>query len=145
MATTKHRVSAIDEAEFAKATEQGRRLLARGPLATTAKYAAGRIRVELNNGCAFAFPVDQAQELAGANVADLRTIEISAAGLGLHWPKLDADLYVPSLVKGIFGTRRWMAEIGATGGRAATDAKGAAARANGKLGGRPRRAGLETA
>ena len=32
-----------------------------------------------------------------------------------------------------------MAEIGAAGGRAATDAKGAAARTNGKLGGRPHR------
>ena len=116
MAAPKHRASAIDEAEFAKASEQGRRLLARGPLATAAKYEAGHIRVELNNGCAFEFPVNQAQDLAGAKAADLRTIEISAAGLGLHWPKLDADLYVPSLVKGIFGTRRWMAEIGAAGG-----------------------------
>ena len=145
MAAPKHRASAIDEAEFAKASEQGRRLLARGPLATAAKYEAGHIRVELNNGCAFEFPVNQAQDLAGAKAADLRAIEISAAGLGLHWPKLDADLYVPSLVKGIFGTRRWMAEIGAAGGRAATDAKGAAARTNGKLGGRPRKSGLETA
>jgi hypothetical protein len=146
MVTTKHRAPAIDEAEFAKASEQGRRLLARGPLATAAKYEAGHIRVELNNGCAFEFPVEHAQGLAGAKAADLRVIEVSAAGLGLHWPKLDADLYVPSLVKGILGTKQWMAEIGAAGGKATTLAKSDAARTNGRLGGRPRKPrALETA
>ena len=108
--------------------------------------AAGRIHVELNNGCAFEFPVAHAQGLAGAKAAELRTIEVSAAGLGLHWPKLDADLYVPSLVKGVLGTKQWMTQIGAVGGKAATVAKAAAARANGKLGGRPRKPrALETA
>ncbi len=146
MGATKPHVSTIDETTFAKATEQGRRVLARGPLATAAKYEAGRIHVELNNGCAFEFPVEHAQGLAGAKASDLRTIEISAAGLGLYWPKLDADLYVPALVKGVLGTKQWMAQIGAVGGRAATGAKAAAARANGKLGGRPRKPrALETA
>ena len=130
----------IDEAAFTKATEQGRRLLARGPLATSARYEAGRIHVELNNGCAFEFPVAHAEGLAGAKVADLRAIEISGSGLGLHWPKLDADLYVPSLVKGVLGTKQWMVQIGAAGGSAVSAAKGEAARANGRLGGRPRKA-----
>jgi len=146
MGTTKRRESAIDEASVAKATAQGRRLLARGPLAVAARYEAGRIHVELNNGCAFEFPAEHAQGLAGAKAADLRAIEVSAAGLGLHWPRLDADLYVPSLVKGVLGTRQWMAQIGTVGGKAATGPKAAAARANGKLGGRPRKPkALETA
>ena len=139
MATTKHLAPTIDEAALAKASQRGRRLLARGPLATAAKYAAGRIRVELNNGCAFEFPVAHAQGLAGAKAAELRIIEVSAEGLGLHWPKLDADLYVPALVKGILGTKQWMTQIGALGGTATTVAKADAARANGKLGGRPRK------
>lgn len=139
MATNRHHTSTIDAATFAKASEQGRRLLARGPLATAAKYESGRIHVELNNGCAFDFPVEHAQGLAGAKAADLRIIEVQAAGLGLYWPRLDADLYVPSLVRGILGTKHWMAQIGAAGGRAATAPKAAAARANGKLGGRPRK------
>jgi hypothetical protein len=146
MGTPKRHMSAIDEASFAKASERGRRLLVRGPLATAARYVAGRIHVELNNGCAFEFPVAHAQGLAGAKATDLRTIEVSAAGLGLHWPTLDADLYVPALVKGILGTKQWMTQIGAVGGRASTVAKAAAARANGKLGGRPRKPrALETA
>jgi hypothetical protein len=129
----------IDEASFAKAKERGRKLLTRGPLAISARYELGRVHVELNNGCAFIFPVDQAQGLAGAKPSQLRAIEITAAGLGLYWPKLDADLYVPSLVKGVLGTKEWMAQIGASGGRAVTVAKAIASRTNGKLGGRPKK------
>lgn len=129
----------IDEASFAKATELGARLRARGPLAKAAKFTAGRVHVELDNGCAFVFPVSHAEGLAGASVADLRLIEVTAAGLGLHWPSLDADLYVPDLVKGILGTKAWMARIGAAGGKVASKAKTRAARVNGKLGGRPRK------
>ena len=139
MATDKQALFLIDEATYAKANERGARVLARGPLATAAKYEAGRIHVELNNGCAFEFPVEQAQGLAGAKVTDLRIIEIQSRGLGLHWPTLDADLYVPSLVKGILGSKQWMAQIGTAGGKTSTVAKAAAARANGKRGGRPKK------
>jgi Protein of unknown function (DUF2442) len=104
MATEKRRASMIDAAVFAKASEQGRKLLTRGPLATAARYEAGRVHVELNNGCAFEFPVKHAQGLAGAKATDLRAIKIQASGLGLYWPKLEADLYVPSLVKGVLGS-----------------------------------------
>ncbi len=146
MATEKRCISKIDDAAFAKASEQGRRLLTRSPLATAARYTAGRIHVELNNGCAFEFPIKHAQGLAGAKATDLRDIEIQASGLSLHWPKIDADLYVPALVKGVLGTQQWMAQIGAVGGKAATRAKANAARVNGKLGGRPKKSrALETA
>ena len=139
MATNKRVSAVIDDATVAKAEELGHRLLAHSPLATAARYASGRIHVELNNGCAFEFPVEQAQGLVGAKAADLRVIEIQGAGLGLHWPKLDADLYVPHLVKGALGTKLWMAEIGASGGRAVSASKAIAARTNGKLGGRPKK------
>ena len=142
MATSKHALSSVDVETFTKASALGLRLLARGPLAIAVRYESGRIHVELNNGCAFEFPVEQAQDLAGATVADLRVIEIQASGLGLYWPKLDADLYVPTLVKGVLGSKLWMAEIGASGGRAATASKATAARANGKLGGRPKKSNV---
>lgn len=83
-------------------------------------------------------PVDLAQGLAGARTADLADIEISPTGLGLHWPRLDADLYLPALMAGVFGTRRWMAQLmGKAGGHSTSTAKQQAARANGRLGGRP--------
>lgn len=68
-------------------------------------------------------------------------IEITPTGLGLHWPRLDADLYLPSLLKGVLGSPSWMAGLmGRMGGRVRSKAKAAAARANGRRGGRPRKA-----
>lgn len=129
---------------FAQANAAGRRQLARGQLATAASYKAGRVHVELNNGCAFAFPVAQVEDLAGASTKDLRHIEIAAGGLGLYFPRLDADLYVPNLVKGVLGTKRWMSQIGALGGHITSTAKATAARNNGKLGGRPKKTASPT-
>ena len=81
-----------------------------------------------------------AEGLADAKPADLAIIEITPAGLGLHWPKLDADLYLPALLEGVFGSLRWMAGLlGKSGGLARTEAKVAAARENGRRGGRPRK------
>jgi hypothetical protein len=68
----------------------------------------------------------------------LAKIDINPSGLGLHWPLLDADLYVPGLVEGTLGSRQWMQHIGQLGGLARTAAKARAARTNGKKGGRPR-------
>jgi hypothetical protein len=70
-------------------------------------------------GCEFAFPVALAEGLADAPRSKLRKIKISPNGLGLHWPLLDADLYVPGLIEGAFGSRRWMQQMGKLGGQAA--------------------------
>jgi Protein of unknown function (DUF2442) len=57
--------------------------------------------------------------LASGKAAQLAEIEISSAGLGLHWPQLDADVYIPVLLRGVFGSHRWMAaHLGAVGGHA---------------------------
>ena len=86
-------------------------------------------------------PVRPAQGLCGASHSELTEIQITATGLGLHWPKLDADLYLPALIEGIFGTRRWIARVlGKRGGQASSAARTAAARVNGRRGGRPRKA-----
>jgi hypothetical protein len=111
--------------------------------AVSARYDRRRSRVvvALNTGVELAFPTRLAEGLAGASPEDLADIEISPAGLGLHWPRLDADLYVPALLQGIFGSKSWMARhLGAQGGRARTVAKVAASRENGRKGGRPKKA-----
>jgi hypothetical protein len=38
----------------------------------------------------------------------LTKIKISPSALGLHWPLLETDLYVPQLTEGAFGSWRWM-------------------------------------
>ena len=100
----------------------------------------GRVVIVLDTGVELAFPARLAQGLAGASVEALSEIEISPAGLGLHWPQLDADLYVPALLQGTLGSKQWMArQLGAQGGRARTAAKTAAAQRNGRRGGRPKK------
>ena len=111
--------------------------------ALSARYDRRRRRVvvRLNTGIEIGFPVALAEGLAGASPEDLAEIEVSPTGLGLHWPKLDADLYVPALLRGVLGSRSWMAaQMGAAGGKSRSPAKAAAARKNGRKGGRPRRA-----
>ena len=51
-----------------------------------------------------------AQGLSDASPDSLAEIEISPAGLGLHWPQLDADVYLPALLQGVFGSKSWMAQ-----------------------------------
>ncbi len=133
----------LTEDDFAAATARGEARL-RGPRAESAHYDAGRNRVilRLTTGIEIGLVPGATEGLRGASADDLRAIEIDAFGLGIHFPRLDADLYVPALLQGVTGSRRWMAALlGAKGGRTRSPAKTATARANGKLGGRPRRAG----
>ena len=96
--------------------------------------------MDLNTGVTIMVPVHLIEELSDATADELGEIEISPAGIALHWPRLDADVYVPSLIQGIYGTKRWMAtQLGAAGGSATSPAKAAAARANGAKGGRPKK------
>jgi hypothetical protein len=110
--------------------------------AIAARYEQRRSRivVRLNTGVEVAFPTDRAEGLAGAAPDDLAHIEISPTGLGLHWPALDVDLYLPALLAGVFGSKQWMAaQLGAAGGKARSSAKAASSRDNGRKGGRPRK------
>ncbi len=110
--------------------------------ATEARYdrKRDRIVISLSSGLEVGFAPHDAQGLENATSSQLGKIEISPSGLGIHFPKLDADLYLPALLEGFFGSRRWMAaRLGVVGGKAKSPAKVSAARANGKLGGRPRK------
>jgi hypothetical protein len=132
---------AITEHEFDQAEKRMAALREAG-YAISARYdrRASRVVVKLNTGVQLAFPTKLAEGLADASPENLAEIEISPAGLGLHWPKLDADVYVPALLQGVFGSKNWMArQLGANGGRSRTEAKIAAARANGRKGGRPKK------
>lgn len=126
--------------EFIRANARGRRRVF--PPAIDARYDADRERVliTLKSGLELAFAPRDAEELERAKPAQLRHIEISPSGLGIHFPQLDADIYLPALMEGFLGSRRWMAaRLGRSGGQSRSAAKAAAARANGKLGGRPRK------
>ena len=128
-------------AQFEAARQRGAERL-RSPLAVAVRYDAGRGRVviTLSTGVELGLLPRDVEGLAGASAADLRVVEVDALGLGIHFPQLDADLYVPALLEGVLGSRSWMAaRLGAAGGQARLPARTVAARENGQRGGRPRK------
>jgi hypothetical protein len=131
------------DAEIDAARRRGARKFATEPRAVRTRYdsRSGRVWVELSNGCTFIFPARALQGLEAATDGDLAEVEIAGIGYGLHWPTLDADFTVPGLLMGIFGTRAWMAkEMARRAGSTTSPAKAAAARRNGRKGGRPKSA-----
>lgn len=128
--------------EFELANQRARRKRDRIPSAVSAHYDRGsnRIVIGLNTQMDVAFPPAVVQGLENAKPSQLEPIEITPSGFGLHFPKLDADLYLPALLEGFFGSKRWMAaRLGALGGSSRSAAKASAARKNGRLGGRPKK------
>ncbi len=126
------------------ANKRGEKLKASSPRALSARYdgRTGRIVIHLSSKLIVSFSPEDAQGLEHALPAQLKQIEVSPSGFGLHFPEIDADLYIPALLEGFLGSKSWTASrLGQVGGRATSDAKKAAARTNGSLGGRPNRAG----
>lgn len=128
------------ESRYKKAIENAERSDREEPRAKSARFDArtGRVKVELQNGTVFIFPTKLVEGLADADGDDLKGISLTPAGDGLRWDDLDIDLSLTGLMMGIFGGRNWMSELGRSGGRSRSDAKKAAAKSNGKLGGRPK-------
>jgi hypothetical protein len=129
--------------DFERANERAKDLQTRVPRAVSARYdrKTGRIVIELSSKLIVSFSPDDVEGLEDASASQLTEIEISPSGFGLHFPAVDADLYVPGLLEGFLGSKSWMASrLGQIGGRSRSEAKRSASRANGKLGGRPGKA-----
>src|ERR1700674_5446347 len=127
---------------FEAANRRAKDLQSSVPRALAAHYdrTSGRIVMRLSSRLDVSFSPRDAQGLEHARPSQLDPIQISPSGFGIYFPKLDADLYLPGLLEGFLGSKKWMgARLGQIGGQSQSKAKRAASRANGKLGGRPRR------
>jgi Protein of unknown function (DUF2442) len=128
--------------EFDIATERATRRRNRVPSAIGAYYDpdSGRVVVNLNTNLDVTFSPHSVQGLEKAKPSQLEPIEITPSGFGLHFPKLDADIYLPALLEGVLGSKRWIAaQLGSLGGKSKSVAKVSASRNNGRLGGRPKK------
>jgi hypothetical protein len=129
-------------AEIDRAIERAKKVR-RGPLVTEVEYKAGQeldlLILKLSDGHRHVIPREELQGLQSATKEQIARVEILGGGTGLHWPDLDLDFYVPGLLRGVYGNKKWMAEIGRSGGSVRSAAKKRAARVNGLKGGRPRR------
>jgi Protein of unknown function (DUF2442) len=127
------------EEQFERANRRARELRASAHRAVAARFdrRTGRIVIELNSGLEVGFLPQMAEGLEQASPAELGKIEIAPSGYGIHFPKLDADLYLPALLQGFYGSKKWMtAGLGRLGGASRSHAKVTASRKNDKLGGR---------
>lgn len=104
----------LTNAQIDAALERGLATRLTEPRAVSCRYdrAVERVIVKLANGCVFAFPPKLAEGLDGATDEQLVQVEILGSGSGLHWGALDADLLIPGLLVGLFGTRAYMARQG---------------------------------
>lgn len=86
-----------------------------GPAALAVQHHPGLnvIVVQLDNGRRLALPVEDLQGIADATPEQLAEVEILGPGTGIAFDRVDAVFNVESLLKGIYGNRRWMAELDA--------------------------------
>lgn len=82
------------------------------PAAVAVRYDQhlGRIIIELTTGVGILIAPRDLQGFQDATLEELSEAEISPSGFGIHFPKLDADVYLPRLLEGFLGTELWMAE-----------------------------------
>ncbi len=101
----------LTDEDIEAADQAGEELRRTTPWAVRARYdrRTRRIVVRLSSGMDLTFSPRDVQGLEAATPEQLAEVQVQGVGYGLHWPSLDADVYVPSLLKGITGTKAWMA------------------------------------
>jgi hypothetical protein len=112
-----------------------------GRRAATAVYdrATGRIILELSNGCLFGFPPGSVDAIADFTPEQLALVTVMPGGSLLEWDAEDVHLSVPGLLMSSIGRAEKFSEFARLAGSTRSKAKAAAARRNGKKGGRPRK------
>ncbi len=97
--------------QFEVANQRARELRASLPRAVSAHFdrRTHRIVIQLSSRVELSFSPREAEGLENARPVDLEPIMISPSGFGIHFPRLDADLYLPALLAGVLGSKRWMA------------------------------------
>lgn len=99
---------------------------------------AKAVRLRFRAGIEIAIPIKAISEIAKAPIAMLRDVRASQIGDGLIFSELGEAIYVPGLLRDLFGDA-FAGALGKIGGRSRSDAKVRAARKNGRKGGRPRK------
>lgn len=127
-------------AEFEAAVEAERIADLTEPRARSVAYdrATGRIVVELKLGSAFAFPPEMFPELADQSPEELAKVYTTVSGDGIYWDDLDVGIEVSGILADILGDAMLRA-FASKGGSVKSEKKAAAARVNGRKGGRPKK------
>lgn len=91
-----------DDAQIAAARAAGQ-LGLRASRAVAARYLAARDRVEIDlaSGWSVQVPRTFSAKLAAASAPDCGQVDIVDGGLGLHWPLIDEDWFVPAVIEAL--------------------------------------------
>lgn len=127
--------------EIEQAIALGRLANQQEPRAESVQYSEvdDRIVISLKNGASFSFLPSMVEGLGQATAEELRDFWMPESGDSIHWESLNVSFSIPGLLIGMFGTKRWMEELGRSGGKATSPAKAKSSAENGKKGGRPRK------
>ncbi len=89
----------LTEQMLAKAAAAGEKEFER-PRAKAVRYDAERVRlvIELVSGAMLDIPLPMTERLSKASERERSVMALAPFGLGIHWPLVDEDLYVPQLV-----------------------------------------------
>lgn len=124
------------------ADSETRRARARGPKTQSLSVENGNLVLTLSGGAVegtlLTVPVAAIPRISEMSEEDLLNVKFLSGGLVLWWPAINYDIFTDTLIEfatGIRSVRTHMARAGS----ARTPAKIAAARENGKKGGRPRK------
>ncbi|HEY0100312.1 MAG TPA: DUF2442 domain-containing protein [Pyrinomonadaceae bacterium] len=93
--------------EYRQAKQAGERANAVEPRALSARYDpdSRQVIIRLRGGEDLAFSPELFPNLRGAAPGDLKEVEVTPSGEGLHWESLDEDLSVPALLQEVYGPR----------------------------------------
>ncbi len=98
---------------FKEADRRGKEAMKTEVRAHAARYdrRTKRLIIELKNGATHIIPCELIQGLRDAAPKDIAAVELGLRGASLHWEKLDWDFTVGGLVRGVYGTMRWMEQL----------------------------------
>lgn len=134
-------MATIAREQFEAATRAGQE----SPVAVAARYSRthGKLEIMFANGVNIGVPVALIQDFhlleKWPTAAQLSEVEIWGGGQAVYFPRLDLLVWAPGLLQGLYGSKLWMRELARGMGSVTSPAKAAAARANGRKGGRPRK------
>ena len=104
----------ISDSVFEAANQRAKAIAAELPAAVAVKYdkRISRVVIRLASGLELAVAPRDAEGLEHARPADLVDAQISPSGLGVHFPRIDADIYIPGLLQGVLASKRRSMAIG---------------------------------